>query len=132
MAGETGPRGLTGSTGATGVTGAVGIVGASGTPGPIGDTGESGFTGVAGQVGHTGAAGDTGHTGPAGMPGIHSAHTHTCLTAICLGLPRWVGTRKVKSVWTLLKQETLSGSGISWAICVSAPRSIQITTPAPH
>ena len=24
------------------------------------------------------------------------------------------------------------GSGISWAICKSAPRSIQITTPAPH
>jgi len=32
----------------------------------------------------------------------------------------------------LLKQETVSGSGISWAICKSAPRSRQITTPAPH
>ena len=29
-------------------------------------------------------------------------------------------------------QETVSGSGISWAICKSAPRSRQITTPAPH
>ena len=29
-------------------------------------------------------------------------------------------------------QETASGSGISWAICKSAPRSRQITTPAPH
>jgi len=26
----------------------------------------------------------------------------------------------------------VSGSGISWAICKSAPRSRQITTPAPH
>ena len=26
----------------------------------------------------------------------------------------------------------MSGSGISWAICTSAPRSRQITTPAPH
>jgi len=32
----------------------------------------------------------------------------------------------------LLKQETVSGSGISCAICKSAPRSRQITTPAPH
>jgi len=29
-------------------------------------------------------------------------------------------------------QETASGSGISWAICKSAPRSRQITTPATH
>ena len=32
----------------------------------------------------------------------------------------------------LLKQETVSGSGISRAVCKSAPRSRQITTPAPH
>jgi len=32
------------------------------------------------------------------------------------GLPRWAGTRKVKSIWISLKQETVSGSGISWAI----------------
>ena len=31
-----------------------------------------------------------------------------------------------------LKQETVSDSGISWAIYKSAPRSRQITTPAPH
>jgi len=35
-------------------------------------------------------------------------------------------------IWILLKQETVSGSGISWAICKSAPRSRQITMPAPH
>ena len=58
--------------------------------------------------------------------------THTCLTALCLGLPGGAGTRKVKPIWILLKQETVSGSGISWAICKSAPRSRQITTPAPQ
>jgi len=48
------------------------------------------------------------------------------------GLPGWAGTRKVKPIWILLKQETVSGSGISWAICKSAYRSRQITMPAPH
>ena len=57
-------------------------------------------------------------------------HTHTRLTAICPGLSRWAGTRKVKQIWILLKQETVSGSGISCAMCKSAPRSRQITTPA--
>ena len=52
--------------------------------------------------------------------------------ALFPGLPRWAGTRKVKPIWILLKQETVSGSGISWAICKSAPRSRQITMPAPH
>ena len=59
-------------------------------------------------------------------------HTHTRLTALCPGLPRWAGTRKVKPIWILLKQETVSGCGISWAVCKSAPRSRQITTPTPH
>jgi len=35
-----------------------------------------------------------------------------------------------KPIWISLKQETVSGSGISWAICKSAPRSRQITMPA--
>ena len=47
-------------------------------------------------------------------------------------LSGWAGIRKVKPVWILLNQETVSGSGISWAICKSAPRSRQITMPAPH
>ena len=58
--------------------------------------------------------------------------THTRLTAPFPGLPRSAGTRKVKPIWILLKQETVCGSGISCAICKSAPRSRQITTPAPH
>ena len=57
---------------------------------------------------------------------------HTRLTTLCPGIPGWAGTRKVKPIWILLKQETVSGSGISWAICKSAPRSRQITTPAHH
>jgi len=59
-------------------------------------------------------------------------HTHTRLTALFPGLPRSAGTRKVKPIWILLKQESVSGSGISWVICKSAPCSVQTTTPAPH
>ena len=50
--------------------------------------------------------------------------------ALCPGW--WAGTRKVELTWILLKQETVSGSGISWAICKSASRCRHITTPAPH
>ena len=39
------------------------------------------------------------------------------------GLPRWAGIRKVKPIWILLKQERVSGSGISLAMCKSAPSS---------
>ena len=53
-------------------------------------------------------------------------HTHIRLMALCPGLPGWAGTRKVKPIWILLKQETVSGSGICWAICKSAPCSRQI------
>ena len=59
-------------------------------------------------------------------------HTHSRLTALLPELPRSAGTRKVKSIWILLKQETVSGSGISWATCKSASRSRQITMPAPY
>jgi len=59
-------------------------------------------------------------------------HTHTHLMALCLGQPRWAGTRIVKPIWILPKQETVSGSGCSWDICKYAPHSRQITMPAPH
>jgi len=59
------------------------------------------------------------------------AHTHKRLTALCPGLPGSPGTRKVKPIWILLKQDTVSGSGISWAICKPAPRTRQ-TTPCQH
>ena len=63
---------------------------------------------------------------------VTDIHTHTCLTALFPGLPAEPVPKKVKPIWILLKQETVSGSGISWVICKSAPRSRQITTPAPH
>ena len=59
-------------------------------------------------------------------------HNNTRLMALCPGLPGWAGTRKVKPIWILLKQETVSGSGISWAVCKSAPCSRQINMPTPH
>jgi len=40
--------------------------------------------------------------------------------------------QKGKTNLDLLQQETVSGSGIGWAICKSAPRPRQITIPAPH
>ena len=61
-----------------------------------------------------------------------ASYSHTRLTALIPGLPGWASTRKVKPIWISLKQEAVSGSGISWAICKSAPRSRHITTPAPH
>ena len=62
----------------------------------------------------------------------HYTSTHNRLMALFPGLPGWAGNRNVKPIWILLKQETVSGNGISWATCKSAPRSRQITTLAPH
>ena len=43
-------------------------------------------------------------------------HTHTHpFNGPFPGLPGWAGTRKVKPIWILLKQEIVSDSGISWA-----------------
>ena len=53
---------------------------------------------------------------------------YTRLNGTLSGTPGWAGTRTAKPIWILLKQETMSGSGISWAVC----KSRQITTPAPH
>jgi len=66
-----------------------------------------------------------------GSPG-QRAVKRVCVCVCFLGLPGCVGTRKVKPIWILLKQETVCGSGISWAVCKSAPCCRQITTPAPH
>jgi len=54
---------------------------------------------------------------------------YTRLTTLCPELPRWAGTRKVKPIWILLKQETVSGSDMSCTICKSAHHSRQITAP---
>ena len=48
----------------------------------------------------------------------------------------WPLTAPNHPIWILPKQEdataTVSGSGISWAVCKSAPCSRQKTMPAPH
>ena len=62
----------------------------------------------------------------------YNTHTHSRLTALFPGLPGWAGTRMVKPIWILLKQETVSDIGISWAICKSAICCRETTTPAPH
>jgi len=64
-------------------------------------------------------------------PHTHT-HTHPFNGPLSGTTPGSAGTGKVKPIWILLKQQTVSGSGISWAICKSAPCSRQITTPAPH
>ena len=55
-------------------------------------------------------------------------HTHTHTHTHPFNGPLSRTTRvsryqKGEPIWILLKQETVSGSGISWAICKSAPRS---------
>ena len=64
-----------------------------------------------------------------GCPG--SKAVKRSLLLLC-GTTRSAGTRKVKPICILLKQETVSDTGISWAICKSALHSRQIATPAPH
>jgi len=63
---------------------------------------------------------------------VRNTHTHTCLTALFPGLPRWASTRKIKAIWILLEHETVSGGDLSWAICKSASCSRQTTMLAPH
>jgi len=62
------------------------------------------------------------------------AHTHTHpFNGPFSGTTQVSWYQKGKTmVWILLKQETVSGSGISWAICKFAPCSREITMPAPH
>ena len=61
-----------------------------------------------------------------------NTHTHTRLTAFFSETTQVSRYQKGKTTRILLNQETVSGSGISWAVCKSAPRSRQITTPALH
>ena len=36
--------------------------------------------------------------------------THTCLTALCPGLPGWASTRKVKPIWILLNRQWVAAA----------------------
>ena len=60
------------------------------------------------------------------------SHTHTHLTALYPGLPRWAGTRKVKPNLEFTEARDSEWQWNPLAIHKSAPRSRQITTPAPH
>jgi len=57
-------------------------------------------------------------------------------SGFCPRLHRWASTRKLKlggkSNLDLLEQETVSGSGICWAICKPAPHPRKITMPTSH
>ena len=44
----------------------------------------------------------------------------------------WLITGITSIAWIILKEQTVSGIRISWAMCKSAPCSEQITMPAPH
>jgi len=54
--------------------------------------------------------------------GTHT-HTHNRLTALFPGLPGSAGTRKVKPIWILLKQETVSGSSGNTNVKTAMPFS---------
>ena len=74
---------------------------------------------------------------PVATYGCESGHSETHTHTHPFNGPFFRTTRvsryqKGKPIWILLKQETTSGSGISWAVCKSAPCSRQITTPATH
>jgi len=62
---------------------------------------------------------------------LNNTHTHP-FNGPFSGTTRVSRYQKGKPIWILLEQETVSGSGISWAVYKSTPRSRQITTPAPH
>ena len=65
-----------------------------------------------------------------GFPRLLPIHTHP-FNGPFSGTTQVSQYQKGKN-WILLKQETVSGGGISWAICKSASRSRHITRPAPH
>ena len=66
-----------------------------------------------------------------GSPG-QKAVKRSLLLLLLSGTTRVSLCKRVKPIWILLKQETVSGSGISWDICKSASRSRQITMPVPQ
>jgi len=56
-------------------------------------------------------------------------NNNTRLTALFWDYPGEPVPEKEKAIWILLKQETVNGSGISWAMCKSASHSRHITMP---
>ena len=62
---------------------------------------------------------------------LQKAHTHTPFNGPFSGTTRVSRYQNGKTNLDLLKQETVSGSGISWATCKSAPSSRQIKAGCP-
>jgi len=57
-------------------------------------------------------------------------HTHIRLMALCPGLPGWAGTKKVKPIWILLKQETVrQRMAVESAVCTSLQTDNHASTP---
>jgi len=59
------------------------------------------------------------------------AHTHLFYGPLNF-VQNYLGESIPEPIWVLLKQETVSGSGINWAIYISATRTRQITMPVAH
>ena len=55
-------------------------------------------------------------------------HAHIRLTDLCPGQPGWAGTRKVKLVWILLKQETVA-SAVHMQVCTWLQTDNHASTP---
>jgi len=50
--------------------------------------------------------------------------------ALFPGLPGWAGTRKLKPIWILLKQETVTGRGMGYVqVCTSLQTDNHASTP---
>jgi len=63
---------------------------------------------------------------------VHNTHTHPFYGPLDFVRDYPVEPLPEEPIWILLKQETVSGSGIIWAICKPARCPRQITTPAPQ
>jgi len=49
----------------------------------------------------------------------HLTYIHTPVNGPLSGTTRVIRYQKGKTIWILLKQEAVNGSGISWAVCKS-------------
>jgi len=58
--------------------------------------------------------------------------TALCILSRTTQVSRYQKGKTNLDLLSLLEQEIVSGNGIRWAICKSAPRHIQTTTPASH
>ena len=60
---------------------------------------------------------DSDHMNDVPLTSVLQQHPFNGPLCPCPGLRGRAGIRKLKPMWILLKQETVGGSGISWAIC---------------